>query len=74
MPRKLFLKPKTGLSVWLPERNRYVKADGETVEVDSYIARRMADGDLVEVSLSKTLNTKKTEAADVHSVRTNSGK
>lgn len=48
----LFLKPglsKSGasLSVYIPALKRACKPEGETLEVDSFIARRIAEGSLV---------------------------
>lgn len=73
MPNKLFLKPAIGLAVWLPARQRDVLAEGENIEVDAYIARRIADGDLVEVKGEKK-NKQTVEVADVHPVLADSRK
>lgn len=59
MPKKLFLKPADGLAVWLPSRGRNVLPEGEEIEVDAYVSRRIADGDLHEVALSKRLTPTK---------------
>lgn len=77
MPNVNFLKPRSGLAVWLPARGRYVLPEGETVTVDAYVERRIVDGDLLvetpKKTLSKTL-TKKTEVEHVDSVPADSGK
>ena len=58
MANKLFLKPAIGLAVYLPARGRNVLPDGENIAVDAYVARRIADGELVEVKATKAPEVK----------------
>lgn len=42
------IKPgRPGLKVRYPEMDRHLKAEGETVTLDSWWRRRLADGDVV---------------------------
>ena len=54
-----FVKP-VGSSIYLPEQDRCVLAEGETVEVTGYIERLIANGDLRVIPDAKKV-TKKTE-------------
>lgn len=58
MANKLFLKPAIGLAVYLPSRGRNVLPEGENIAVDAYVARRIADGELVEVKTAKVSEVK----------------
>lgn len=58
MANKLFLKPTRGLAVYLPARGRNVLPEGENIIVDAYVARRIADGELVEVKTAKAPEVK----------------
>jgi hypothetical protein len=43
---KKFLKPVAGITLPLPDGREW-PAEGEWVDVDQYVRRRIADGDLV---------------------------
>jgi len=52
---KIYVKPLPGMTVPLPRNTPVgpypvVPADGMWVELDTFISRRLADGDLVEVT------------------------
>lgn len=53
MPKRIFLKPAKGMSVWLPSRGRNIFPEGEIVAVDTFVSRCIAEGSLVEVSEKK---------------------
>lgn len=58
MARRLFLKPAKGLAVWLPARGRNIFPEGEIVAVDTFVARCIAEGSLVEskgAAIAKTI-------------------
>lgn len=42
-----FVIPADGRKVAHPQRGRAINPDGETVELNSFINRRIADGDLI---------------------------
>ena len=44
---KLFVKPKEGLKVILPLRNRPILAEGEEVEATTQVKRYIKVGDLI---------------------------
>lgn len=62
MPKRLFLKPTDGVTVFLPDRGRNIFQDGELVVVDSFVERCMTEGALFEASVNKQQeqNTAKT--------------
>lgn len=49
MPKKIFLKPAEGATVFLPTRGRNIFPEGEMVVVDSFVERCMSEGALVAV-------------------------
>ncbi|MBR2057984.1 MAG: DUF2635 domain-containing protein [Fibrobacter sp.] len=67
MPRKIFLKPAEGVTVFLPTRGRNIFPEGEMVVVDSFVERCMSDGALVAVSEGRQqskMNTAKTNSKE----------
>lgn len=63
MPKKIFLKPAEGATVFLPTRGRNIFPEGEMVVVDSFVERCMSEGALVAVPESRQqskTNTAKT--------------
>lgn len=43
------IKPKEGLKIKRPDNGRYLNPEGEDVPKNTFWARRLADGDVVEV-------------------------
>lgn len=67
MPRKIFLKPAEGVTVFLPTRGRNIFPEGEMVVVDSFVERCMSEGALVAVHEDKQQpkpNTAKTNSKE----------
>lgn len=67
MPKKIFLKPAEGGTVFLPTRGRNIFPEGEMVVVDSFVERCMSEGALVAVPESKQqskTNTAKTNSKE----------
>jgi len=62
------INPETGelFQVYLPTRGRNIRPEGEPLALDSYISRRILDGELVrdtpQVQPSKTLKTMESSA------------
>lgn len=48
-----YLKPKNGLLVRLEDGMGYVDAEGQLLPLTAYYRRRLADGDLIEVTEAK---------------------
>lgn len=44
---KIFVKPKSGMTVVKPETAQHLSAEGEHVIQSSYWLRRIADGDVI---------------------------
>lgn len=59
MAKKEFVIPKEGTKVSHPQRNRLIHPDGEHVVLDSFINRRIADGDLIVGKPQKAKSTRK---------------
>lgn len=67
MPKKIFLKPAEGATVFLPARGRNIFPEGEMVVVDSFVERCMSEGALVAVPESRQqskTNTAKTNSKE----------
>lgn len=67
MPKKIFLKPAEGATVFLPTRGRNIFPEGEMVVVDSFVERCMSEGALVAVPESRQqskTNTAKTNSKE----------
>lgn len=67
MPKKIFLKPAEGVTVFLPTRGRNIFPEGEMVVVDSFVERCMSEGALVAVPESRQqskTNTAKTNSKE----------
>ena len=67
MPRKIFLKPAEGVTVFLPARGRNIFPQGEEVVVDSFVERCMSEGALVAVPEGRRqlkMNTAKTNSKE----------
>lgn len=57
------VKPADGLKVRTEDGRRHFKADGETVELTTYVRRRLAAGDLVEAPAARASQSKAKAAA-----------
>lgn len=59
------LKPAEGLLVWLEDGTGHLPAEGQSVPLTSYYRRRLADGDVIDITSAAPAGTVETEAAPV---------
>ena len=63
----MFLKPKDGLKIVKPETGLELKKEGEKIKVmTTFWRRRLADGDVVEMSKSQPSSMPKKEEKKKH--------
>ncbi len=53
MTHKVFLQPRPGVKVRMPENSGHLPADGQEVALSLYWRRRIQDGDVVEARAPK---------------------
>jgi uncharacterized protein DUF2635 len=65
----IFVKPKAGFKIRRPDTNSLLSEDGESVPKNTFWARRLLDGDVVEAKAADKKDSKQEQTqADVEDV------